>query len=598
MSDPAGDPAPAVRTAPQSAPAPGGLLAGGPAALVAAAAPALVGLVAFALARSVLLPGQGFWDTGEFQAVPPLLGTAHPTGYPTYVLLGWLTSLVLAPLGEPAFRMNLLSAALLALAAALVVVLVRRLAGRTSVAIGAGLLFALTPIPWRMGAFADPHTLHLALIALLLAVLVGWEERRRTGVATADRWLVGAAVLYGVMLGNHTLTVLLAPGIALFVLAVEPRIVLRLRFVGLCAAALLGTLAALYLELPIRAAMGAPLVYGRPDTLDGFLYVVSAEQFRGDLVDAFGGLGRKLADLVALASEQLGLLAVLVPPAFLLAAVRRPRFALLTAAWLVVTCWFAASYTNASIERYYLGPALIVVTWLGIAAGVVVDALAGERGADDVEADSRSASADDSPVDDSPVDDAGADETAVAGPDEPATRRVVPRVLAGVLPPLVGVALAVGLVLPAALAAPTTATKVDQSRDTRAADWSRWVLETVERDAVIVSWWSYSTPLWYRTLVLGERPDVWVVDDRDRLDESLGSIDDVIRSALGRRPVYLVRNPDEMATLEAAWQIEVVSDPRGQQPLYRVVAPRDGSGRRPVGPSGMAQPLPATMAPC
>ena len=395
------------------------------------------------------------------------------------------------------------------------------------------------------------------------------------------------------MLGNHTLTVLLAPGIALFVLAVEPRIVLRLRFVGLCAAALLGTLAALYLELPIRAAMGAPLVYGRPDTLDGFLYVVSAEQFRGDLVDPFGGLGRKLADLVALASEQLGLLAVLVPPAFLLAAVRRPRFALLTATWLVVTCWFAASYTNASIERYYLGPALIVVTWLGIAAGVVVDALAGERGADDVEADSRSASADDPAVDD-----AGADEPAVASADEPAPRRAVPRLLAGVLPLLVGVALAVGLVLPAALAAPTTATKVDQSRDTRAADWSRWVLETVERDAVIVSWWSYSTPLWYRTLVLGERPDVWVVDDRDRLDESLGSIDDVIRSALGRRPVYLVRNPDEIAALEATWQIEVVSDPKGQQPLYRVVAPRAGSGRRPVVPSGMAQPPPATMAPC
>ncbi len=582
-----------MRPAPQSASAPGGLVARGPAALVAAAAPAMVGLVAFALARSVLLPGQGFWDTGEFQAVPPLLGTAHPTGYPTYVVLGWLTSLVLAPLGEPAFRMNLLSAALLALAAALVVVLVRRLAGRTSVAIGAGLLFALTPIPWRMGAFADPHTLHLALIALLLAILVGWEERRRAGVASADRWLVGAAVLYGVMLGNHTLTVLLAPGIALFVLAVEPRIVFRLRFVGLCAAALLGTLAALYLELPIRAAMGAPLVYGRPDTLDGFLYVVSAEQFRGDLVDPFGELGRKLADLVALASEQLGLLAVLVPPAFLLAAVRRPRLALLTATWLVVTCWFAASYTNASIERYYLGPALIVVTWLGIAAGVVVDALGGEPAADDTEADGRSVRADEPAVND-----AGADETAVARPDEPAPPRAVPRLLAGLLPLLVGVVLAVGLVLPAALAAPTTATRVDQSRDTRAADWSRWVLETVERDAVIVSWWSYSTPLWYRTLVLGERPDVWVVDDRDRLDESLGSIDDVIRSALGRRPVYLVRNPDEIAALEATWQIEVVSDPKGQQPLYRVVGGRAGGGRRPVVPSGVAQPLPATMAPC
>ena len=241
---------------------------------------AAVGIVAFVLARSVLLPGQGFWDTGEFQAVAPLLGTAHPTGYPTYVILGWLASLALAPLGEPAFRMNLLSAILLGLAAGLTVVLVRQLAGRTSVAVAAGLLLALTPLPWRMGAFADPHTLHLALVAGLLVLLVGWETPEPGACArAADRWLVAAAVLYGVMLGNHALTILLAPGIALFVLAVEPGILRRPRLVGPCALVLIGTAVALYLELPIRAAMGAPLVYGHPDTLDGFLYVVLGEQF-------------------------------------------------------------------------------------------------------------------------------------------------------------------------------------------------------------------------------------------------------------------------------------------------------------------------------
>ena len=66
--------------------------------LAGGAAPALVGMLAFALARSTLLPGQGLWDTGEFQVVAPVLGTAHPTGYPSYVLLGgsrtscWLRS--------------------------------------------------------------------------------------------------------------------------------------------------------------------------------------------------------------------------------------------------------------------------------------------------------------------------------------------------------------------------------------------------------------------------------------------------------------------------------------------------------------------------
>ena len=439
-------------------------------------------------------PGQGFWDTGEFQSVPPVLGTAHPTGYPSYVILGWLATIVLTPLGEAAVRMNLLSALLFAVAAGLTVVLVRQLTGRTSIAVGAGLLLALTPIAWRMGGFADPHTLHLALMTGLLVLLVGWERSRAAGSARADRWLVAAAAVYGVMLGNHTLTVLLAIGIALFVLAVEPGILRRPHLVARCVGALVGTTVILYLELPVRAAMGAPLVYGRPDTWDGFWYVVLGAQFRGDIVDPFGDLGRKVADLVKFVGDQLGVLALVVPPAFVLVAIRRPRFVLLTGTWLAVTCWFAASYTNAAIDRYYLGPMLVVIAWLGVAAGLLVDALL---------------------------------------PAAEGQARAGARVLAAIL--------AAALVLPAAIAAPATASRVDLSHDMRAADWSRWALGTMGTDAVIVSWWSFSTPLWYRTVVLGERPDVQVVDDRDRLDEDLGTVDDVIRANVGERPVYLVR---------------------------------------------------------
>jgi len=532
-----------------------GALGARPWRLGAGAAPLLVGTIAFLLARSVVLPGQGFWDTGEFQAVAPLFGTAHPTGYPTYVTLGWLATLVLAPLGEPALRMNILSALLLGVAAGLVVVLVRQLTGRLAVAVAAGLVLALTPIAWGIGGLADSHALHLALLAVLLILLAGWERRWTTGAPGADRWLAAAAVVYGVMLGNHTLTILLAPGIALFVRAVDPTILRRRRFVLACAALLLGTAAVLYLQLPLRAAMGAPLVYGRPDTWEGFWYIVLAAQFRGDIVDPLGDLGGKAADLARLAVAQLGIVAALVPAAFAVVVLRRLRLALLTGTWLGVTCWFAASYTNAAIDRYYLGPLLVVVVWLGIAVGELVDAL--------------------------------------VGPAEP-SHQEPPNVLRGVaapwLPtgpwgPFAAIALAALLVLPAALAAPATAARVDRSGDTRASDWSRWALAAVEPDAVLLTWWSFSTPLWYRTLVLGERPDVEVVDDRDRLDEGRGEVEDVIRAALPTRPIYLVRQPAELAALEARWLIEVVPDPLGLQPLYRVVGPR------PAGLAGEPPPV-------
>ena len=78
---------------------------------VAAWLPAvLVGVVAFSAARIAMLPGLGYWDTAELQTVAPILGTAHPTGFPTYVLLGWLANVLLTPFGEPALRMNLFAA--------------------------------------------------------------------------------------------------------------------------------------------------------------------------------------------------------------------------------------------------------------------------------------------------------------------------------------------------------------------------------------------------------------------------------------------------------------------------------------------------------
>src|SRR4029077_7582778 len=111
----------------------------------------LVALLALGAGVAAMLPGVQFWDTGELQAVGPLMGTAHPTGFPTYVLLGWLASVVLQPFGEPAFRMNLFSAICLAVATGLTVDLVRALTGRVVIGLAAGIAMALTPIAWAVG---------------------------------------------------------------------------------------------------------------------------------------------------------------------------------------------------------------------------------------------------------------------------------------------------------------------------------------------------------------------------------------------------------------------------------------------------------------
>ena len=484
-----------------------------------------VALVAFVLARSTLLPGVSFWDTAELQAVGPLMGTAHPTGFPTYVLLGWLASVVLQPFGEPAFRMNLLSALSIAVAAGVLVDLVRVLTGSRLVGVVAGLGLAITPVVWATGSRAEAHSLHLALVVVLLRLLVEWESRRAAGDDRADRWLVAAAIAFGLAAGNHSLTLLLAPPVGLFVLAVHPGIVRHPRLVIACAAALVVTLSVLYLELPLRAGpFRAPLVYGRPETWDGFWYIVLAEQFRGSVVDPFGDLGGKLGTLVGRTVSEFGGLAALIPLGFAATLVRRPRYALLSGVAVVLTVFFAASYQNAAIERYYLGPVLMAWTWLGILVVAVAEGLvrvwrgrtAGRRLSYGSSTGTRTAAT------------------------------------------VIATALVVVLVAPGV---PDRQARVDASDDDLAARWLDAVLEEVGRDAVIISWWSFSTPLWYGQLVEGRRPDIEIVDDRTRLDRELGSIRDVIEANLDARPVYIIRPASEWRSLEEDYVIDEIQLP-------------------------------------
>ncbi len=480
----------------------------------AVVAPVAVAIAAMALGVWRLMPGIGFWDTAEFQTVPPILGTAHPTGYPTYVILGWFASAVLTPLGEAAFRMNLLSAILVGLAAGLTVVLVRRLIGSTVVAAAAGLGLASTPLVWAIATHADPHALHLLFVVAILWLLVRWDQVRTADPSRADRWLVAAAVVTGLSAGNHSLTLLFGIPIGIYVLAVEPGVLRRRGFVLRCLAAFLIAGALVYLELPLRGglipALRAPLVYGSPSTLGGFVYVATGEQFRGGLNDPLGDLPGKAAELVGLTVRQFGVLAPLLVPAFIVTASRFPAYARLTGSAMAITCFFDSAYVNADIERYYLGPALFAWTWLAILAATVLELVVATLPPPTVERE----------------------------PGRATRRRAARRRVRHLS---VGGLAAVVLLGPTLADVPRRATIVDRSTDRAAQAWLDDVLAELQPNAVVLSWWSFSTPLWYAQLIEGRRPDIAVIDDRTRLDEHLGELTDVIDANLATRPVYVLR---------------------------------------------------------
>jgi hypothetical protein len=479
--------------------------------------------------------------------------------------------------------MNVFSLLCVAVAAAATTRLATRLSGSTPLGIAAGLGMAATPVVWRLATHADPHTLHLAFVALIFLALVRWEAARREAAAqpeTAghpDRWLILAALLFGPAAGNHSLTLLLAVPVGLFVLAVHPRILLDPRLIATCALVLVGSLALVYLELPLRAGIfRAPLVYAKPDTWDGFWYVALAEQFRGALNEPLGDLPRKLDDLAKLAGTQLGFLTPVVLLAFLATVVRHPRYALLSGSAMVITVLFNAAYSNADIQRYYLGPVLWAWSWLAILGGVILEQVGVVAAPRDEAASPGAAARDEAPSPDTIARHGDVAPASAAPPDPDDVirgRRAVP---AGLGTTLLGAGLAALLLIPTASDFDRREFQADMHNDTAARRWLLAALSGIEPDAVVVSWWSTSTVLWYGQLVDGLRPDLTIVDDRTRLDLDYGEATDVIARFLGSRPVYVIRaNAYDLGLVYEQYDLEQV----GIEPaldLYRVIGRRSG----------------------
>jgi hypothetical protein len=113
----------------------------------------------------------------------------------------------------------------------------------------------------------------------------------------------------------------------------------------------------------------------------------------------------------------------------------------------------------------------------------------------------------------------------------------------------------------------------DRSDDHEADRWVASVYEALPPNAVILSWWSYSTALWYHRWVLGERPDVTIIDERNMLDDGYATWDGAIRAFIGKRPVYLVPPEWESERLLRLWDTETISTYAGYTKLQRVKEP-------------------------
>jgi hypothetical protein len=229
----------------------------------------------------------GFWDIGEMDTVPWILGIAHPTGFPAYVLGGWFFTHVV-PIGTVAYRMGLFSGLAMSLAAWLVARIVNDEYDAPWTGTVCAWLFAFGDIVWTRATRAEVHSLSTLAIAATLYLALRWYTTGDT------RAFLAGALTWAVGLATHPVAVLIAPGLLVLLLA---RVrTLRLQTLAAAVAICAISVAGFYAYLPLRSAYvtahsldptrklslapGRPFWdYDHPATRAGFVAEVTGSDF-------------------------------------------------------------------------------------------------------------------------------------------------------------------------------------------------------------------------------------------------------------------------------------------------------------------------------
>lgn len=382
--------------------------AGGRPTIVAAALLFLGWLLIY---LSTTSPTVNFIDSGELITALYEPGIAHPPGYPLYVLLGYVASHLLP--GEVAWRVNAFSAFWGAMAVLVLFLLLLEVAGfarrsvvalaqehqgraskrqrkqGTSVSDTAQKTTDVTPSPWpelvlagsaaslfaASGSFwsrtaqAKMYTLHYFFVVFIFLCALKYRAAFERGDrAGTRRWLLVTALAGGLSLTNHMMSILLAPGLLVVLLAGSGwrerlNTLLRNWYIAV-PAAILPLL--LYVYLPVRSSQSPVMNWGAPTTWDDFYRHITGWQYR---VYLFGTAGDNLERVVNYASQQWWLLTPVVllaaaGGAYVLARASRSIFAA-TAATAAMTLVFSLAYGISEIEPYMVPFYIMLTVWIG-----------------------------------------------------------------------------------------------------------------------------------------------------------------------------------------------------------------------------------------
>ncbi|HEU0273373.1 MAG TPA: DUF2723 domain-containing protein [Candidatus Udaeobacter sp.] len=377
----------------------------------------VVFIAALLLYSRTLAPTVTVTDSGELIVVAQGLGVGHPPGVPLWTILAHLASLV--PFGNVAQRINFSSALFAAMACAVLTLAVVELMIAASFlvdskrekkgmkrsknaedsniaqllvvapAVGAGLLMAFSRTLWSYATITEVYALNTLLITFIFFLILRWRRRvvadsveiavakgAVRGVlsnTTHDALLYAAALVFGLALGVHHVTVAMAlPAVAVVVYRTQGARFFVTRRLVYAALISIGALIAIYAYLPFAASRSPVINWGHPRSLQEIWWHITGRQYQVYFSFTPAIIGKQFGEFCRMALREFGFfwlpLAVVLACVGFIDAFKRDR----TTFWflstiVVANLAYALSYEIAEDKDAYYLPIFIA---LAIAAGV------------------------------------------------------------------------------------------------------------------------------------------------------------------------------------------------------------------------------------
>jgi len=339
---------------------------------------AIIFLFPFLIYLYTLSPDVTFIDSGELATACLVLGTAHPTGYPFFTVLGKIFSFL--PVGEYIYRLNLMAAITTSCSLVVFFFLLIYLfeylyltsqKDKSKTNISATLIYlssftatltlAFSKTFWSISNSIEVYSLHILLITLIIFTFL------RAGLRTDKRkevFYILFAYFLGLSFANHMSTLFLSLGLIYFYFAINGFNEVTFKRLLILIIPFLAGLS-FYIYLPIRG--DNPIInWGNPVTLENFYRHVTGKQFSVWMFSSFEITKKQFNYFIsAYPKEFLYFPLILSVLGLFELFSRNKKIAFFLIILFIFNILYAINYDIYDIDTYFLLTYIVNSIWIG-----------------------------------------------------------------------------------------------------------------------------------------------------------------------------------------------------------------------------------------